>query len=73
MVGNPLFWLNFQNGGQAPSMGRLTFFLLEITQKFFFLARGFSILATQKNNFNGPGGSQWGPGGILGLKKAIFE
>ena len=43
----------------------LTFFLLEITQKIFFLSWGFHILATQKNNFYGLGGFQWGPGGLL--------
>ena len=39
-----------------PDMVTPTFFLWEITQKFFFLAYGFHILATQKNIFHGPGG-----------------
>ena len=51
-----------QYGGQAPGLVTPTFFLWEINQKFFFLAWGFHILATQKNNFCHPGGSQWGPG-----------
>ena len=53
-----------------------TFFLWEIIQKFFFLPWGFDILATPKNNFDGHGGSQWGPGGLLGhlkAKRAIFD
>ena len=59
-----------------PDMVTPTFFLWEITQKFFFLAYGFHILATQKNNFHGPGGSQWGPGGLLAhfrAKKGYFR
>ena len=66
-------WLQLfqiQNGAQAPDMVRLTFFLWEITQKFFFLAWGFHILATRKNNFCHPGGSQWGPGGFLARFRA---
>ena len=52
-----------------------TFFLWEITQKFFFLAWGFHILATRKNIFCHPGGSQWAPGGLLArfrVKNAYF-
>ena len=67
-------FLNF--GRFLPDMVTPTFFLWEITQKFFFLAYGFHILATQKNNFHGPGGSQWGPGGLLAhfrAKKGYFR
>ena len=38
--------------------------------KKFFLAWGFHILATHKNNFHGAGGSQWGPGGLLARFRA---
>ena len=51
-------------------MVRPTFFLWEINQKFFFPAWGFHISATRKNNFHHPGGSQWGPGGLLASFKA---
>ena len=47
-----------------------TFFLWEITQKFFFLAWGFHILATRKNIFCHPGGSQWARGGLLACFRA---
>ena len=47
-------FLNF--GRFLPDMVTPTFFLWEITQKFFFLTYGFHILATQKNIFHGPGG-----------------
>ena len=57
-----LHFFKIQNGSQAPDMVRLTFFLWEITQKFFFLAWGFHILATRKNIFRHPGG----PNGPLG-------
>ena len=43
--------------------------------KKIFLAWGFHILATQKNYFHGPGGSQWGPWGLLapfGAKNGNF-
>ena len=50
--------------------GQATFFICEIIQKFFFLAYGFHILATQKNIFHGPGGSQRGPGGLLAHLRA---
>ena len=59
---------------EAPDMVSPTFFLWEIIQKFFFLAWGFHILATLKNIFCHPGGSQWVPGGfwlVSGLKRAI--
>ena len=65
-----LHFFKIQNGSQAPDMVRLTFFLWEITQKFFFLAWGFHILATRKNNFCHPGGSQWAPGGLLARFRA---
>ena len=51
-------------------MFRLTFFLWEIIQKFFFLAWGFHILATLKNIFCHPGGSQWVPVGLLACFRA---
>ena len=53
-----------------PDMVTPTFFLWEITQKFFFLAWGFDILAARKNNFCGPWGSQWGPGVLLATFRA---
>ena len=59
-----------QNGGQGPGLAIPTFFLWEIIQKFFFLSRGFHILATQKKYFCHPGGFQWGPGAILARFKA---
>ena len=46
-------------------MDIVTFFLWEITQKFFFLAKGFHILVTRKNYFYDPEGSQWVPEGLL--------
>ena len=46
-------------------MDIVTFFLWEITIKFFFLALGFHIMAARKNNFYDPEGSQWVPGGLL--------
>ena len=60
---------------QVPGMVRPTFFLWQINQKLFFLL-SFHILVTRNNNFCHPGGSQWGPRGLLahfGPKKAIFE
>ena len=48
-----------------------TFFLRDINQKFFFLPYGFHILASQKNNFHGHGGSQWVPGCLLAHFRAI--
>ena len=65
-----------QHGRRTHGKAIPTFFLWEITQKFFFLARGYHILATQKNNFCHPGGSQWGPGGHLAHfwgKKGYFR
>ena len=55
---------------EAPDMVSPTFFLWEIIQKFFFLAWGFHILATRKNIFCHPGGSQWAPGGLLARFRA---
>ena len=58
----------------VPGMIILTFFLWEIIQKKI-LAWDFHILATQKKFFHGPGGSQWGPGGLLahfGAKNGYF-
>ena len=52
----PVF--KFQNGRQAPGMVRPTFFLSEINRKFFFPAWGFHILATRKDDFHHPEGSQ---------------
>ena len=61
---------DFQNGGEAVGMVKLTFFLWEINRKFFFLAWGIHILATRKNNFCHPGESQWAPGGLLARFRA---
>ena len=38
-----------QDGGEAPDMVTLTFFLWEITSKFFFLPWGLWLLAMQQN------------------------
>ena len=38
-----------QDGGEAPDMVILTFFLWEITSKFFFLPWGLWLLAMQQN------------------------
>ena len=57
-------------------MVKPTFSLWEIIIKFFFLALGFHILATQENYFYGPDGSQWGPGCLLAhfrAKMAILD
>ena len=40
-----------QDGRQARDMAHLTFFLWEITSKFFFLAWGFGLLAMRRNYF----------------------
>ena len=44
-----------QDGGEAPDMVTLTFFLWEITSKFFFLAWGLWVLAMQQNYFENRG------------------
>ena len=65
-----------QYGRQIHGLVIQTFFLWKINRKFFFLAWGFHILATQKNNFCHLGGSQWAPGGLLArfrAKNAYFE
>ena len=66
---------NIQYGRQSPGLVTPTFFQWEIIQKFFFLPYVFHILATRKNNFCHPGGSQWAPGGLLArfwAKNAYF-
>ena len=40
-----------QDGRHAPDMVTLTFFLWEITSKFFLLAWGLWLLAMQQNYF----------------------
>ena len=59
-----------QHGRRTHGKAIPTFFLWEITQKFFFLAWGFHILATRKNIFCHPGGSQWARGGLLACFRA---
>ena len=59
-----------QHGRRTHGKVTPTFFLWEITQKFFFLAQGFHILATRKNNLRHPGGSQWAPWGLLARFRA---
>ena len=69
------FSAKIKYGAQAPDMVKPTFFLWEITQKFFFLAYGFHILATQKTIFmvlGGPNGASGPFGSFQGLKRAIF-
>ena len=61
---------HFKMAAEAPDMVSPTFFLWEIIQKFFFLAWGFHILATRKNIFCHPGGSQWARGGLLACFRA---
>ena len=61
---------HFKMAAEAPDMVSPTFFLWEIIQKFFFLAWGFHILATRKNIFCHPGGSQWVPVGLLACFRA---
>ena len=72
----PLQGPKIQYGLRSPSTVILTFFLWEITQKKFFLAKGFHILATRKkNNFCHPGGSHRAPDGLLAsfrIKNAYF-
>ena len=64
-----------QYGGQVPGLVSPTFFLCEIIQKFFF--RTGVVMSWQlKKNFQGAGGSQCGPEGLMahfGAKTAIFE
>jgi hypothetical protein len=55
-----------QDGGEAPDMVTLTFFLWEITSKFFLLAWGLWLLAMQQNYFKNRGR------GIL-VNSAIFR
>ena len=44
-----------QDGGEAPDMVTLTFFLWEITSKFFLLAWGLWLLPMQQNYFKNRG------------------
>ena len=44
-----------QDGRQALDMAKLTFFLWEITSKFFFLPWGFGLLAMRRNFFENRG------------------
>ena len=60
---------NFKMAAEAPDTVSQTFFLWEIILKFFFPAWGFQILATRKNIFCPPRGSQW----VLGELLACFR
>ena len=63
-------WPKGKYGRQIHGLVIQTFFLWEINRKFFFLAWGFHILATRKNIFCHPGGSQWARGGLLACFRA---
>ena len=58
-----------QYGGQRPGMGRVIFFLREITQKFFLLALSIHILTTRKSIFCHLGG----PNGFLAAFWLVLE
>ena len=60
---------------QSAWYGQTNFFPMRVHSKKIFLAWGYHILATRKNNFHGSGGSQRVPGGLLGhfmAKKSYF-